>query len=68
MSARRPLDLRAESIGQPVALSSLARMLLRLHQPLRLVAQQQTNPEPAPREPAAVAPSRPVPAVEQGPR
>jgi hypothetical protein len=68
MTTRRPPDLRAESIGQPVALSSLARMLLRLHQPLRIVAQQQPNPEPAQREPAAVDPSRPVPALEQGPR
>jgi hypothetical protein len=65
MTKRAPVPLRAESTGQPVALSSLARMLLRLHQPLRVVAQQ-PNPEPAPREPA-VATSRPVPALEQGP-
>jgi hypothetical protein len=61
---RQAVDLRAESIGQPVALSSLARMLLRLHQPLRVVAQQ-PNPEPASSEQPA---SRPVPALEQGPR
>jgi hypothetical protein len=57
--------LRCQSGGQPAALSSLARLLLRLHQPLRLVAQQQPNPEPAPSEQPA---SRPVPALEQGPR
>ena len=59
---RAPTPLRAESIGTPVELSSLAALLLRQHQQaqppaLRLIV----NPAPDDQ------PSRPVPAIEQGP-
>lgn len=50
----RIVELRVESVGQPTAVSCLARLLLQLHQspPLRLVAHEQ--------------PRNPVPALEQG--
>jgi hypothetical protein len=48
-SPRTLQPLTVESVGQPVALSSLARLLLQLHQPpaLRLVHDQPRDPVPA---------------------
>jgi len=46
---KAPAPLVATSVGEPQRLSSLARLLLQIHQrpPLKLVHDQQSHPVPA---------------------
>ncbi len=50
IARRAPAELQVQTVGRPVALSSLARLLLAMHQPpppLRLVHDQPRDPVPA---------------------